>query len=283
MSRAADLITLIRPVNSAMVGLAVIVGIAVASPTNIPPTPTLLGFLTGFLVSSYSMVVNDRYDIEVDRINSPNRPIASGRISAQTATVYAAILLTLGVVSSLMISIENLLIALIFASIAWAYSYWGKRRGLLGNMMVATSLAIPYIYGGVSVEEVWSRLPWFLALTSFLAATGREVVKTISDVEGDEVRGIRSVARVYGPHTAAKVSAILFLAAVLSTALPVVAGEVGPIFAILILLPDGLFIYTSVKILHNYSRQSALAVKKLNLIGMLIGMVVFIAGGIYRA
>jgi len=283
MSVASDLITIIRPVNSAMVGFAVVVGVAVASPTSIPTVPTLLGFLTGFLISSYSMVVNDRYDVEVDRVNSPNRPIASGRISTRAATIYAATLLTLGITSSLLISYENLLIASLFASIAWLYSYWGKRRGLLGNFMVAASVAIPYIYGGVSVERAWSHLPWFLALTSFLASTGREVVKTISDVEGDEVRGVRSIARVYGPRTAAELSAALFLSAVLSTALPLITGEVGLVFAALILLPDGLFTYTSFRILRDCSKQSALAVKKLTLIGMLIGLIAFIAGGVYRA
>ncbi len=281
MSRPIDLIMLTRPVNSIMVGFAVVVGVAVSAPLELLSTPTILGFLTGFLISSYSMVVNDWYDLDVDRINNPNRPLASGRISLRTAAVYAAILLILGIATSLFIGLENFIIATVFAAIAWVYNYWGKKQILLGNMMVAASVAIPYIYGGAAVGRIESLLLWFLALTSFLAATGREVVKTISDVEGDEARRVNSVARVYGSHAAAIVGGVLFLGAASSTVLPIVTGEVGVVFSTLILLPDVLFIYAAVKIIRDSTKTNALKIKNLTLIGMIIGMLVFIIGGIY--
>lgn len=281
MSRPIDLIMLTRPVNSIMVGFAVVVGVAVSAPLELLSTPTILGFLTGFLISSYSMVVNDWYDLDVDRINNPNRPLASGRISLRTAAVYAAILLILGIATSLFTGLENFIIATVFAAIAWVYNYWGKKQILLGNMMVAASVAIPYIYGGAAVGRIESLLLWFLALTSFLAATGREVVKTISDVEGDEARRVNSVARVYGSHAAAIVGGVLFLGAASSTVLPIVTGEVGVVFSTLILLPDVLFIYAAVKIIRDSTKTNALKIKNLTLIGMIIGMLVFIIGGIY--
>ncbi len=281
MSRPIDLIMLTRPVNSIMVGFAVVVGVAVSAPLELLSTPTILGFLTGFLISSYSMVVNDWYDLDVDRINNPNRPLASGRISLRTAAVYAAILLILGIATSLFTGLENFIIATVFAAIAWVYNYWGKKQILLGNMMVAASVAIPYIYGGAAVGRIESLLLWFLALTSFLAATGREVVKTISDVEGDEARRVNSVARVYGSHAAAIVGGVLFLGAASSTVIPIVTGEVGVVFSTLILLPDVLFIYAAVKIIRDSTKTNALKIKNLTLIGMIIGMLVFIIGGIY--
>ncbi|MEE9585784.1 MAG: UbiA family prenyltransferase [Nitrososphaerales archaeon] len=281
MSRPIDLIMLTRPVNSIMVGFAVVVGVAVSAPLELLSTPTILGFLTGFLISSYSMVVNDWYDLDVDRINNPNRPLASGRISLRTAAVYAAILLILGIATSLFTGLENFIIATVFAAIAWVYNYWGKKQILLGNMMVAASVAIPYIYGGAAVGRIESLLLWFLALTSFLAATGREVVKTISDVEGDEARRVNSVARVYGSHAAAIVGGVLFLGAASSTVLPIVTGEVGVVYSTLILLPDVLFVYAAVKIIRDSTKTNALKIKNLTLIGMIIGMLVFIIGGIY--
>jgi len=281
MSQTIDLILLTRPVNSIMVGFAVIVGIAVSAPDQLLSVLALLGFLTGFFISSYSMVVNDLYDLEVDRINSPERPLASGRIHLRTAAAFAVILLILGLISSILIGMDTFIIASIFAVIAWTYNYRGKKQILLGNMMVAASVAIPYIYGGATVGMMGDLLLWFLALTSFLAATGREIVKTIADVKGDAARQVKSIARVYGSRIAAYVGAFFFLGAVASTVIPILMGEVGIIFAVLILIPDILFIYASVIIVRDYSKLKALQIKKLALIGMIIGMVIFIIGGSY--
>jgi len=281
MSKTIDLMLLTRPVNSIMVGFAVIVGISVSAPNQLLSIPALLGFLTGFLISSYSMIVNDWYDLEVDRINSPDRPLASGRIHPRTAAVFAGIMLTLGLISSILIGLDTFIIASIFAAIAWIYNYRGKKQMLLGNMMVATSVAIPYIYGGATVGMIDDRLLWFLALTSFLAATGREIIKTIADVDGDAARQVKSIARVYGSRIAAYAGAFFFLGAVGSTVIPILVGEVGIVFTVLILIPDILFIYAAVRIIMDYSKLKALQIKKLALIGMIIGMVIFIIGGSY--
>ena len=281
MSKTIDLILLTRPVNSIMVGFAVIVGIAVSAPNQLLSVPASLGFLTGFFISSYSMVVNDWYDLIVDRTNSPDRPLASGRIHLSIAAAFAGILLILGLICSILIGLNTFIIASVFAAIAWIYNYRGKKQMLLGNMMVAASVAIPYIYGGATVGMIEDLLLWFLALTSFLAATGREIVKTIADVKGDAARQVKSIARVYGSRIAAYVGAFFFLGAVASTVIPILMGEVGIIFAVLILIPDILFIYASVIIVRDYSKLKALQIKKLALIGMIIGMVIFIIGGSY--
>ncbi len=279
MSGPIDFMMLTRPVNSIMVGFAVLVGVAVTAPFELLSAHTTLGFLTGFLISSYSMVVNDFYDLEVDRVNNPAKPLASGKVNLRSATAYAGILLILGIISSILISTNNFIIAAVFAFVSWIYNYWGKKKMLLGNMMVAASVAIPYIYGGAAVGRIESLLLWFLALTSFLAATGREVVKTISDVKGDEVRQVNSIARTYGSQAAAYVGASFFLGAVASTIFPIITGQVGFIFSILIVIPNALFIYASVSIIRDDSKINVLKIKNLTLRGMIIGMLVFIGGG----
>ena len=147
--------------------------------------------------------------------------------------------------------------------------------------MVAASVAIPYIYGGATVGMMGDLLLWFLALTSFLAATGREIIKTIADVNGDAARQVKSIARVYGSRIAAYAGAFFFLGAVASTVIPILVGEVGIVFTVLILIPDILFIYAAVRIIMDYSKLKALQIKKIALIGMIIGMVIFIIGGSY--
>ena len=282
MARAPALISLMRPVNSVMIGFAVIVGVAVVAPSKILELDSLLGFLTGFFVSSYSMVINDCYDVEIDRINSPDRPIPSGAVSLMQANMFAAILLLIGFAAASFISLTNLAIAAFFSLLAWSYSYWGKKRGISGNMMVAASVAVPYVFGGVAIGRGNDVMLWSLALTSFLAGTGREVVKTISDVEGDRIRDIRSIAITRGEKTASRVGAMFFLAAVSTSLFPLMLGIAGVVYATFVLATDAFFIYLSSKIIRNYTGEGAVKVKKLALGGMLLGLLAFLFGGALR-
>ena len=298
MAAASALISLIRPVNSVMIGFAVIVGVAVVAPSKTLELESLgfltgffvssysmvilLGFLTGFFVSSYSMVINDCYDVEIDRINSPTRPIPSGAVSLRQANMFAVVLLLTGFATASFISLTNLAIAAFFALLAWSYSYWGKKRGFSGNVMVAASVAVPYVFGGVAIGKGDDIMLWSLALTSFLAGTGREVVKTISDVEGDKTRVVRSIAITKGEKTASRIGALFFLAAVSTSLFPLMLGIAGIVYAILVFVTDAFFIYLSSKIIRNYTVEGAAKVKKLALGGMLLGLLAFLFGGALR-
>ena len=278
----SGLLTLIRPLNSTMVGLAVIVGMVVSDFPKMSYLNAAMGFLTGFFISSYSMIINDRYDIEVDRVNNPSRPLVKGSVSIKEAEVAAATLLALGLATSILLGWITLLIAALFALIAWLYNFRVKRYGLLGNTLVSASVAIPYIYGAVAIGAADEPLIYFLALTSFLAGLGREVVKTICDVKGDEIRDIRSVARVWGAKAAAKVSSIFFISAILTSLMPLILGIVGLVYGILVSSPICIFIVLTIKILRDSSAESAYLVKRVALLGMLLGLIAFMVGGYFR-
>ena len=282
MVSPSEFLTLIRPINSFMIGTAVLVGMAVISPSSLISIRALISFLVGFLISAFAMVVNDIYDVEIDRVNDPERPIASGRISPGTGVVFASLLLIAGLTSSLLLTTSNFVIALIFAVISWGYSFWGKRNGLLGNMMVAASMAVPFIFGGVAavVSDDKSQIYlWSLALMAFLSGTGREVIKGIADVRGDQERGIRSIALIRGNKTASIVGGILLSVAIFTSFLPYLIQVAGIVYLLLVLVPNTIFLYTTWRILRDNSPANAEKVKTLALIGMVAGLVAFLLGG----
>jgi len=278
----SGLLSLMRPINSTMVGFAVIVGMIVSGYSKISYVNATLGFLTGFLISSYSMIINDRYDIDVDRINNPTRPLVKGSVLIKEAEIAATVLLVLGLSSSIVLGWLTFLIASVFALIAWLYNYKVKKYGLLGNMLVSASLAIPYIYGAVAISASDDPLIYFLALTSFLAGLGREVVKTICDVKGDEMRDVRSVARIWGAKAAAIVTSIFFITAILTSLVPLMLRIVGVVYCALVSAPIYIFIVLTARILRDYSAESAYKVKRIALLGMLLGLVAFMVGGYFR-
>jgi geranylgeranylglycerol-phosphate geranylgeranyltransferase len=269
-----------RPINCAMIGFAVIVGYFVSKPASLSAEPIVLGFVTGFAICAYSMVINDYYDIEVDRVNQPTRPLPSGAISTGAAMALALSMLAVGVLASVaLLNWYAVGIALLYALLSWLYNFRAKKYGISGNLIVASSLAIPFIYGGVvSGGSVTSSLLLFMAATAFLSGVGREVVKAMADTVGDEKRGIRSFARMHGLKAAAGVGAGFFLASVVSSLLPLVLLSVSLFYKVGVLVPDLFFIYLAYAILRRPTAEGALKVKTRALLGMLIGLIVFIGG-----
>lgn len=51
------------------------------------------GFFSVFLISASILVLNDYFDVETDRINAPQRPIPSGKISKSQALLLAILIL----------------------------------------------------------------------------------------------------------------------------------------------------------------------------------------------
>jgi geranylgeranylglycerol-phosphate geranylgeranyltransferase len=263
-----------------MIGFAVIVGVFVSKPPSVNLESTVLGFVTGFAICAYSMVINDYYDIEVDRVNQPGRPLPSGAISMSAALVLAIGMLGVGVVASaVLLNLAAVVIVLVYALLSWLYNFRAKKYGLSGNLIVASSLAIPFIYGGVvSGGSVTSSLLLFMAATAFLSGVGREVVKAMADVAGDEKRGIRSFARVHGTKSASAVGAAFFLASVVSSLLPLLLIKVDLFYKVGVVVPDLIFLYLAYAILRRPTGEGALKVKTRALLGMLVGLIVFIGG-----
>jgi len=280
--------SIIRPANSIMVGIAVIIGIILTMPQAILSWKAALGFLTGFFISSFSMIVNDIYDVEVDRINQLKRPLVTGLLSISQAWAYAMMMLTFGIAFSLLTSFTCFVIAALFGFISWLYSHNLKKHGIVGNLTVALSTSIPYVYGNIvssavvptiqaNILQTPSTLVFWFATVSFLAVTGREVIKTILDTKGDEIRGVNSVSRAFGNQKTSMIGAAFFVSAVTCTFIPYVLRQTGNVYLAMILVPDTLFIYLSYSIIRDYSNKNVRRVKRLALVGMLLGFVAFIA------
>ncbi len=270
-------IRLLRPVNSSMMGLAVLVGLYMAEPDlNSWATQNIaLGFITGFTLTGASMALNDYFDRHIDAINEPSRPIPSGAVSAPRALAYAVALSIMGLIASAFTSIRCLLLALISATLSTVYNSRGKKTGLLGNMMVSGCIAIPFIYGALLVDRLkMSNL--LAASTAFLSNTGREVTKGIVDVEGDGRYGINTVAVKYGGRMASYVAAALYLSAVLITPIPILIGNPPLGYLFTVALTDIGFIGSSIIILKNPSREEARKVKNTVVFWMFLGLLAFL-------
>jgi geranylgeranylglycerol-phosphate geranylgeranyltransferase len=263
--------------NCIMMGFAVIVGEFMTLGQATSAYPALVGFLVGFTLVAGSMAINDILDAEIDRINSPSRPIPSGRVSKTGAAAFAVITLGLGLSLAFALSIVNFLIAILAVSLMLYYNTSGKKTGLLGNAAVSANLAIPFIFGG-AVGGVSSIL-YIFALIAFLAGMGREVIKGMADIVGDSKRGVRTLAVSKGLRIASRVGALFFVVAVLLSAIPFMLKMVSWLYVPIVLACDLGFLFSTYSIIKDASVENALRSKNQALVWMLLGLIAFIAGG----
>jgi len=280
MGKAGALLEITRPVNSLMVGLAIIVGAAVTGGASImgDPWALLLAFVTGSTLTGASMAVNDYFDRGVDAVNEPGRPIPSGRVTPAEALALTGLLSMVGLAASYLVSGQAIAIAGFSWVVMAVYSAWGKRTGFPGNLMVSTCIALPFIYGGVLTGRMGVSL--YFSLMAFLSNTGREVAKGIVDVEGDRGLGVKTVAVSRGPRVASRLAATFFLAAAATSVAPVFLGLVSLWYTPFVVVTDLGLIYGGYSLVKDPSRENSRRVKNRVLILMLVGLAGFAAGSL---
>ena len=272
-------LTLIRPPNTIMIGLAVIVGEAIALGKLPGISEAGFGFLTASLMMAGTMVANDVYDVEIDKVNSPQRPLASGTIKSSDAVVLSVVLSGAAIGFSALLGLWTFLTALLALALMIYYNTKGKKTGLIGNAVVSFNVALPFFYGGLAVNSIRPLL-FIFSVVAFLANLGREVAKGIADVKGDSLRQVRTLAVIRGPRVAALASAGLFVTAVLLSFLPPFFEKISWLYYPTVIVADVGFLYSAYRIVDSQTPENIRAVKGHVLMWMLLGLVGFLLGGV---
>jgi geranylgeranylglycerol-phosphate geranylgeranyltransferase len=236
------------------------------------------GFTTGFTLCAAAMVINDYYDRQIDAINEPKRPIPSGVIKPKEALVFMAGLIAVGFVFSFAVSSLCATVAATSLAITATYLTVGKRTGLPGNFLVSVCVAIPFIYGSVTVLGSVGLNVLLFASMAFLSNTGREITKGIVDVKGDNAEGVKTLAVLFGEKKAAAVAVVFFMSAVALTPVTWVMGLVSIWFVPFVLVTNVGLVLCSALLLWNPSRERARKIKNIVLILFLFGLLAYIFG-----
>ena len=94
------IIRILRPELPLAAAVCVLLGEVLALGSLPPLRALILGFLCGFFLSASALVTNDYFDLEVDRINAPGRPLPAGLLSLPEALALGLLLGLLGLVAA---------------------------------------------------------------------------------------------------------------------------------------------------------------------------------------
>jgi 4-hydroxybenzoate polyprenyltransferase len=204
--------TLVAPALGFMSGALTAIGAAPPEPWSpallIPP---LLGSAMAALLNAGNNALNQIYDLDIDRVNKPRRPLPSGRLDVAhvwwfTNFAYATSLVLAWLVAP---GGRHECFWLVLVAVVCTYIYSvppmrTKRLGIWANVTIAIPRGtLLKVAGWSSVKTIAGVEPWYIGAIFGLFLLGATTTKDFADMEGDRRGGCRTLPIQYGVRRAA--------------------------------------------------------------------------------
>ncbi|MDI6720988.1 MAG: UbiA family prenyltransferase, partial [Candidatus Aenigmarchaeota archaeon] len=169
------------------------------------------------------------------------------------------------------IGMQALNISLGASILLFLYSAVLKKTLLIGNFVVSLLVGLTFVYGGVISGYYIPAL--ILGVLALFSNMGREIFKSIDDMEGDRKHNVRSLPLRIGEKPAKTVASIFILFAIALSALPYIAGIFNVAYMFSVFIVDILFI----AMLFRKDGQT-----KLCKVIMLFALIAFLIGALVK-
>ena len=171
----------------------------------------LIGLAMAAVLNAASNALNQIYDLEIDRINKPRRPLPSGRLPLRGAWLFTAVAYALALGLAWLVAPDGrhecFWIVLVAAAITVVYSVpplRTKRLGVWANVTIAVPRGVLLkVAGWSAVKTVAGLEPWFIGGIFGLFLLGASTTKDFADMAGDARGGCRTLPIIYGIRRAA--------------------------------------------------------------------------------
>lgn len=185
------------------------------------PVDFILLSLSSVLIAGAGYIINDYFDLDIDRVNKPDKIVVEKIIKRRWAIIWHWILSGTGIAIGFFLSwkIRNIFIGpsnLLCVLILWFYSTTFKKKLLIGNILI--SFLTAWVIGVLYLAEfrihrfvnpdyhaALSRIYKFTVLYgsfAFIISLVREVIKDMEDMDGDARYGCRTMPLVWGLNAA---------------------------------------------------------------------------------
>jgi geranylgeranylglycerol-phosphate geranylgeranyltransferase len=253
--RAAPLLELSRPFTLVAPALGFASGAATAAgaaPREQWSAALLLypaiGVVMAAVLNAASNAINQIYDLEIDRVNKPTRPLPSGRLSIDEAWTFAALAYATAFALAWFVTPgrghECFWIVLCAAIMTVLYSVppcRTKRLGIWANVTIAVPRGVLLkVAGWSAVKTIIGFEPWFIGAVFGLFLLGASTTKDFADMEGDARGGCRTLPLTYGVRCAAWMispSFVLpFVMIALGTRLRILTGHAALLYTLSVVM-----------------------------------------------
>lgn len=117
------------------------------------------------------VVFNDVFDLEVDRVERPERPIPGNQVTRKNAILLALSLYIVGVVFAYMASPASGIIAVVISILATVYDKWAKHHIFFGPLVMGACRGLNLLLGmSFIAEELSAFWPMTILPVIFIGA-----------------------------------------------------------------------------------------------------------------
>lgn len=263
-------IEILRPLNGLMMMAVIAVAVILAGGNAHDWPSAAIAALVGAMVGCGANAINDYYDLEIDKVNKPNRPLPRGALTPRAAFVLWAVLSLLGISLNVFLHWTALCIAALAALILYWYSARLKGTVLLGNLTVASMTALAFLYGGVVAGHPdRSVVP---AVFAFLINLGREIVKDIEDREGDRHGKAMTFPLKYGVRKSVWLATAVLVMLIAATIGAFLWGTFKAAFLVLALIADTMVAAGILLLWKSQSQRTLGVLSTLLKLSMVVGL-----------
>jgi 4-hydroxybenzoate polyprenyltransferase len=193
----------------------------------------ILGSLCASFMNAASNAINQIYDLEIDRLNKPNRPLVTGALSVREAWIFSWIFYALALIPTWLVVAfpygtlreklaapwpEHVTFFIYLAGLLFTFIYSApglgrtKVRGMLANFTIAIPRGVLLkVAGWAMVAHVAFSEPWYIGGVIGLFLLGAASTKDFADMEGDRAGGCRTLPILYGAKKAAWIISPFFI------------------------------------------------------------------------
>ena len=170
----------------------------------------IIAIFSGIMIHSGCDIINDIYDIEIDRICKPDGAISSGQISVKNAWIYMLLLFSTALIFSLtlsMILFACFFVGIIVGGIMYSHPLF-RFKDIPGVAMA--DMALCFALESIGVWSIYSSIntdSLIVAVYVFVLIFSLTFLKDFKDVEGD----VNSLPLLLGICRAAKLCSLLTL------------------------------------------------------------------------
>jgi 4-hydroxybenzoate polyprenyltransferase len=204
--------TLVAPALGFVSGALTAVGAAPREPWSSGLlTAPLIGAAMAALLNAGNNALNQIYDLDIDRVNKPKRPLPSGRLTIAQVWWFTNITYALALVMAWFVAPggrhECFWLVAVAAVCTYLYSvppFRTKRLGIWANVTIAIPRGVLLkVAGWSSVKTIVGFEPWYIGAIFGLFLLGATTTKDFADMDGDRRGGCRTLPIQYGVRRAA--------------------------------------------------------------------------------
>ena len=171
----------------------------------------LIGAVMAAVLNAGNNALNQIYDLDIDRINKPKRPLPTGRLTISQAWTFTIATYVVALVLAWLVAPggRHECFWIVLAAVACTFIYSmpplrTKRLGIWANVTIAIPRGVLLkVAGWSSVKTIVGLEPWYIGMIFGLFLLGATTTKDFADMAGDRLGGCRTLPIQYGVRRAA--------------------------------------------------------------------------------